>query len=167
MIKKLLLIFWEIVPKTEPDGRLKHEMILVCDAYRKDLQHPNEFIRGATLRFLCKLKEPELLEPLMPTIRSCLEHRHSYVRRNAVLAIFTIYKNFEFLIPDGPELIANFLEGEQDMSCKRNAFMMLIQADQERALNYLRYYYIIYTVLHLALSESKHKKGHVIDTFWL
>jgi coatomer subunit beta len=62
MIKKLLLIFWEIVPKTEPDGRLKHEMILVCDAYRKDLQHPNEFIRGATLRFLCKLKEPELLE---------------------------------------------------------------------------------------------------------
>ena len=56
MIKKLLLIFWEIVPKTEPDGRLKHEMILVCDAYRKDIQHPNEFIRGATLRFLCKLK---------------------------------------------------------------------------------------------------------------
>ena len=65
------------------------------------------------------LKEPELLEPLMPSIRSCLEHRHSYVRRNAVLAIFTIYKNFEFLIPDAPELIANFLEGEQDMSCKR------------------------------------------------
>ena len=24
-----------------------------------------------------------------------------------------------------------------------------------------------YTVLHLILSESKHKKGHVIDTFWL
>ena len=89
------------------------------------------------MRFLCKLKEPELLEPLMPTIRSCLEHRHSYVRRNAVMAIFTIYKNFDFLIPDAPELIANFLEGEQDMSCKRNAFMMLIHADQDRALNYL------------------------------
>ena len=25
----------------------------------------------------------------------------------------------------------------------------------------------MYTVLHLILSESKHKKGHVIDTFWL
>lgn len=136
-LKKLLLIFWEIVPKTSPDGKLLHEMILVCDAYRKDLQHPNEFIRGSTLRFLCKLKEPELLEPLMPAIRACLEHRHSYVRRNAVLAIYTIYRNFDFLIPDAPELIANFLEGEQDMSCKRNAFMMLIHADQERALNYL------------------------------
>ncbi|TRY63097.1 hypothetical protein TCAL_04273 [Tigriopus californicus] len=136
-LKKLLLIFWEICPKTYSDGKLMQEMILVCDAYRKDLQHPNEFIRGSTLRFLCKLKEPELLEPLMPTIRSCLEHRHSYVRRNAIMAIFTIFKNFDFLIPDAPELIANFLESEQDMSCKRNAFMMLIHADQDRALNYL------------------------------
>lgn len=34
-IKKLLLIFWEIIPKTGPDGKLLHEMILVCDAYRK------------------------------------------------------------------------------------------------------------------------------------
>lgn len=136
-IKKLLLIFWEIVPKNTADGKLMQEMILVCDAYRRDLQHPNEFIRGSTLRFLCKLKEPELLEPLMPSIRACLEYKHSYVRRNAVMAIFTIYKNFNFLMPDAPELIANFLEREQDMSCKRNAFMMLIHADQERALNYL------------------------------
>lgn len=136
-VKKLLLIFWEIVPKTSSDGKLLQEMILVCDAYRKDLQHPNEFLRGSTLRFLCKLKEPELLEPLMPAIRACLDHRHSYVRRNAVLAIFTIYKNFDWLVPDGPELVANFLDTQQDMPCKRNAFLMLLHADQERALNYL------------------------------
>ncbi|XP_018618343.1 coatomer subunit beta-like isoform X3 [Scleropages formosus] len=136
-IKKLLLVFWEIVPKTTPDGKLLQEMILVCDAYRKDLQHPNEFIRGSTLRFLCKLKEAELLEPLMPAIRACLEHRHSYVRRNAVLAIYTIYRNFEHLIPDAPELIRNFLVNEKDASCKRNAFMMLIHADQNRALDFL------------------------------
>ncbi|CAF0969017.1 unnamed protein product [Brachionus calyciflorus] len=136
-LKKLLLVFWEIVPKNTPDGKLMQEMILVCDAYRRDLQHPNEFIRGSTLRFLCKLKEPELLEPLMPSIKACLEYKHNYVRRNAVMAIFTIYKNFNFLMPDAPEIIANFLEREQDMSCKRNAFMMLIHADQERALNYL------------------------------
>ncbi|ODN05725.1 Coatomer subunit beta [Orchesella cincta] len=137
MIKKLLLIFWEIVPKTSADGKLLHEMILVCDAYRKDLQHPNEFIRGSTLRFLCKLREPELLEPLMPAIRACLEHRHAYVRRNAILAIFTIYKNFEFLIPDAPEVVATVLEVEQDMATRRNSFLMLLQVDQKRALDYL------------------------------
>lgn len=129
-MKKLLLIFWEIVPKTNQEGKLLHEMILVCDAYRKDLQHPNEFIRGSTLRFLCKLKEPELLDPLMPAIRACLEHRHSYVRRNAVMAVFTIYRNFDFLIPDAPEMMLAFLEAEQDASCKRNAFMMLLHVDQ-------------------------------------
>ena len=68
------------------------DLLFCCTMYVQDLQHPNEFIRGSTLRFLCKLKEPELIEPLMPAIRSCLEHRHSYVRRNAVLAIFTIFK---------------------------------------------------------------------------
>lgn len=88
-------------------------------------------------RFLCKLKEPELLEPLLPTIRTCLEHRHSYVRRNAVLAIFKIYVNFEFLIPDAPELVLDFLSRESDASCKRNAFLMLIHLDQKKALDYL------------------------------
>ncbi|XP_062501156.1 coatomer subunit beta-like isoform X2 [Corticium candelabrum] len=136
-LKKLLLIYFEIVPKTQVDGKLLHEMILVCDAYRKDLQHPNEYVRGSTLRFLCKLKEPELLEPLMPAIKGCLEHRHAYVRRNAVLAIYTIYKSFDFLISEAPELMQDFLEKEQDASCKRNAFMMLIHVDQERALDYL------------------------------
>lgn len=34
-IKKLLLIVWEVWPKTTADGKLLHEMILVCDAYRK------------------------------------------------------------------------------------------------------------------------------------
>jgi coatomer subunit beta len=33
-VKKLLLVFWEIVPKSTPDGKLLQEMILVCDAYR-------------------------------------------------------------------------------------------------------------------------------------
>ena len=46
-------------------------------------------------------------------------------------------RNFDQLIPDAPELIHTFLEGEQDASCKRNAFMMLIHVDQERALEYL------------------------------
>ena len=39
------------------------------------------------------------------------------------------------LISDAPELIANFLDGEQDASCKRNAFMMLIHADQVMLLS--------------------------------
>lgn len=41
----------------------------MCNALRNDLNHPNEYVRGCTLRFLCKLREPELLEPLIPTVK--------------------------------------------------------------------------------------------------
>ncbi len=45
---------------------------MFSNAWRNDLQHPNEFIRGATLRFLGHLREAELLEPLVPSVRQCL-----------------------------------------------------------------------------------------------
>ena len=70
--------------------------------------------------------------------------------------VSSTFRNFDTLIPDAPELIHSYLEGEQDASCKRNAFMMLIHVDrvgpvnpdllfvdwircyvQERALDYL------------------------------
>lgn len=104
---------------------------------RMDLQHANEYIRGNTLRFLCKLREPELIEPLLAPARSCLEHRHSYVRKNAVFAIASIYQHSEALMPDAPELIQNFLESESDNTCKRNAFAALMSISHEKALEYL------------------------------
>ncbi|KAI5118575.1 hypothetical protein M0805_004191 [Coniferiporia weirii] len=137
-LKKLLHFYWEVCPKYDENGKLKQEMILVCNAIRNDLQHPNEYIRGATLRFLQKIsKEAELLEPLIPTCRSCLEHRHSYVRKNAVFAVYTIYREFEHLIPDAPELIQTFLAAESDASCKRNAFVFLANCAMPRAVEYV------------------------------
>ncbi|KAJ1334229.1 coatomer subunit beta [Microdochium nivale] len=136
-LKKLLYFYYEICPKLDSSGKLKQEMILVCNGIRNDLQHPNEYIRGNTLRFLCKLREPELLEPLLSSARSCLEHRHAYVRKNAVFAIASIFQHSESLIPDAAELIAAFLEGESDATCKRNAFAALASIDHEKALAYL------------------------------
>ncbi|EGC35086.1 hypothetical protein DICPUDRAFT_47895 [Dictyostelium purpureum] len=135
-IKKLLLIYWEVIEKTHL-GKLKSEMILVCNSLLNDLNHPNEFVRGSTLRFLCKLREAEVLEPLVPSVRSNLENRHAYCRRNAVLAIYNIYSHFEYLIPDAPELIYNFLLQEKDASCKRNAFIMLFNCAPDKAVEYL------------------------------
>lgn len=76
----------------------------------------------------------------MPSIRSCLEYKHAYVRRNAVLAVYTIYMHSESLIPDAPDLVLKFLESEGDPSCKRNAFLMLLHVDQTKAINYLATY---------------------------
>ena len=113
--------------------------ILIFQNLRNNLQHPNEYIRGVTLRFLCRIHEEEILEPLVPSITENLEHRHSFVRRNAVMCLNELYKlpRGELLFQDAPELVANFLKTEQDVSAKRNAFMFLSNHDPDRAVSYL------------------------------
>ncbi|XP_076901316.1 coatomer subunit beta-1-like [Bidens hawaiensis] len=134
-VQKLLLLYLEIIDK----GMILPEMILICQNLRNNLQHPNEYIRGVTSRFLCRLNEAEIIEPLIPSILANLEHRHPYIRRNAVLAVMAIYKlpQGEQLLVDAPEMIEKLLTTEVDPSAKRNAFLMLFTCAQERAVNYL------------------------------
>eukprot|EP00438_Fugacium_kawagutii_P027589 Skav218680 [mRNA] locus=scaffold3220:3970:21624:- [translate_table: standard] len=143
-VKKLLQIYWEIVEKTKDTGDLKEEMILVCNALRNDLMHANE-----------------ILEPLKEAVLRNLSHRHctvrmgcgnlhSYVRRNAVMCVFSIVKSFGVeVLPEAsdgaapgdgtgpplqaPEDIEQLLLVEGDLSTKRNAFLMLVNCDQERS----------------------------------
>lgn len=153
-LKKLCMLYWEVVPKyQEPTSeeinaaasggpalqrKLLPEMILVCNALMNDLNHPNEYVRGSMLRFLCKVKDEEILSPLIPSIKACLEHKHPYVRKNAALAVFHAHKLFgENLIPDGPELINDFLLREKDISARRNAFLMLFNQDENIAIQFL------------------------------
>jgi coatomer subunit beta len=89
------------------------------------------------LRFLCKLREAELIEPLLSSARSCLEHRHAYIRKNAVFAIASIFSHSPSLIPDASDLIVAFLEAETDATCKRNGFAALSSIDHDAALVYL------------------------------
>ena len=153
-LKKLCMLYWEVVPRyQEPTSeeiytaaatgitvprKMLPEMLLVCNALMNDLNHPNEYVRGSMLRFLCKVKDEEILGPLIPSIKSCLEHRHPYVRKNAALAIFHAHHLFgENLIPDGPEIMAHFLEQETDTAARRNAFLMLFNENQDLAIQFL------------------------------
>lgn len=138
-IQKLLLLYLEIIEKKDATGKVLPEMILICQNLRNNLQHPNEYIRGVTLRFLCRLSESDIIEPLIPSVLQNLEHRHPYIRRNAILAMMAIYKlpQGEQLLIDAPEMIEKALSTELDASAKRNAFLMLFTCAQDRAVNYL------------------------------
>ncbi|KAG1887545.1 coatomer beta C-terminal region-domain-containing protein [Suillus fuscotomentosus] len=120
----LMLIIQYIMPsKNKQLKKLLH--FYWSNAIQNDLQHPNEYIHA------------ELLEPLISTCRSCLEHRHSYVRKNAVFAVYTIYREYEHLIPDAPELMQTFIAAESDMTCKRNAFVFLAHCAMPKAVEWL------------------------------
>ncbi|KAL6996135.1 hypothetical protein U1Q18_006273 [Sarracenia purpurea var. burkii] len=103
------------------------EMTLIYQSLLNNLNHPIEYIRGVTLRFLCRLKETEVIEPLIPAVLSNLEHRHPFVRRNAILA----------LLDNALDWIEKLLSTEQDLSAKQNIFLMLFTSAQDREVNYL------------------------------
>jgi coatomer subunit beta len=137
-LKKLLMLYWETVDKAKDNGELKEEMILVCNALRNDLSHANEYVRGSTLRLVCKIKYYRILEPLKDVVLRNLSHRHSYVRRNAVMAVYSIVKSFGAeVLPDAAEEIEQLLLVEGDLSTKRNAFLMLLHCEPDRAVQYL------------------------------
>ncbi|CAE7853780.1 copb1, partial [Symbiodinium sp. KB8] len=136
-VKKLLMIFWEVIKKHDASGKLRPEMMLVCNALRNQLIHPNEFLRGCTLRFLCKVRERDVVEPLVPAITACLKHRVAYVRRNAVTLIHTLYSAYgEDVVPDAPATIMEYLKDERDNGALRNAFQMLFDCDQAGAVRF-------------------------------
>jgi coatomer subunit beta len=78
------------------------------------------------------------LGPLIPSIKSCLLHRHPYVRKNAALTVFHAHRLFgEDLIPDGPELMQEFINTETDIAARRNAFLMMFNEAEDLAIQYL------------------------------
>ncbi|KAF2131305.1 Coatomer, beta subunit [Dothidotthia symphoricarpi CBS 119687] len=136
-LKKLMYFFFEVCPKHDAQGKLRQEWILVCNAIRFDLQAPNEYVRGNTLRFVTKLRDAELVEPLLQPVRQCLTHRHAYVRKNATFAVAAIFTHLPELMPDAPDMLTTFLDEESDPTCKRNAFAALSSISHEKALEYL------------------------------
>jgi len=75
----------------------------------------------------------------MEAVSQNLEHRHFYVRRNAVMCIYNIY------LSTGMELVEDFIDeiekictNESDLSTRRNAFILLFHLDQAKSLNFLK-----------------------------
>lgn len=67
------------------------------------------------------------------------------MRKNTVFGIYSIYREFEYSIPDVPELLCNFLIVELDSTCKRNVFVFLAHRSMPKAVEYLlRIYDTIY-----------------------
>ena len=125
-----MFLYWEIVEKTNADGTLKEELILACNALRKDLLSPNEFIRGRTLRLVSKIQLKSILENLMEAVSQNLAHRHFYVRRNAVMCIYNVYQSTGMeLVEDFIDEIEKICNNESDLSTRRNAFILLFHLD--------------------------------------
>ena len=125
-IKKLLFLFWEVIDKHKPDGTMKDEIILLCNGIRKDLDSPNEYIRGRTLRLLTKLPYKEILENVKAAVFDNIKHIHSYVRSNAIMCVLSFIDNFGVdIVPDSlPDDLKEIILKDNDTATRRNAYVL-------------------------------------------
>jgi len=130
-LKKLLLIYWEIVQKTKPDGKMLDEFMMVCNNLRNDLTHANEYVVGASLKLISWIAVREILDALIPPIYDkCLTHIESFVRRNAIECLYCLYKKFGTnYLHDLDDKMLHFLESENDVNTRRNAIVLLFEVN--------------------------------------
>ena len=91
-----MLLYWEVIEKNKSvnDKSLKDEMFLACNSLRNDLLSHNEYLRGRTLRLVSRIMHKGVIEPLSSAIVTNLDHKSSYVRRNAVVCLYQVYVHF-------------------------------------------------------------------------
>ncbi|KAI6010412.1 hypothetical protein BKA83DRAFT_4403063 [Pisolithus microcarpus] len=108
---KLLHFYLEVCPKYDENGKLKQEMILVVDAIRNDLQHLNEYTRGATLRFLQKIsREAEHSSPpSVPTLS--IDIPASVAQPCSLFRSFIANTHLSFLMQQSRTPLANQCSG--------------------------------------------------------
>ena len=125
-VKKLLFLFWAVIDKHKPDGSMKDEIILVCNGIRKDLDSPNEYIRGRTLRLLTKLPYKEILENVKAAVFDNIKHTHPYVKSNAIMCILSFIDNFGVdIVPDSlPDDLKDIIVKDTDTATRRNAYVL-------------------------------------------
>lgn len=117
-LKRLLYYYFEIVKISDT------ELLLLNNQIRKDLEGPNEFIRGIVLKFLCNMSLCRQFENL---ILSNLSHSVSYVRRNAYFCLSKI---------DNTKLIHDCLYKETEPLCLVQLFYLLNRNDTNLAFKY-------------------------------
>ncbi|KAJ4461148.1 Coatomer subunit beta (CopB) [Paratrimastix pyriformis] len=136
-LKRLLLEYYSTIGMSDADGKLRDQFILVCNTFTQDLQSHNEYVAGITLRFLSRITEKEILQQVVAPVVDSLKNTHAYARRQAIMCVYSIYKEHSDLVPDAPDLIYALLAEEHDGLCQRNALLMLFQCAQEKALQFL------------------------------
>lgn len=137
-LKRLLYYYFEITKLSDT------ELLLLNNQIRKDLEGPNEFIRGIVLKFLCNMSLCKQFENL---ILSNLSHSVSYVRRNAYFCLSKI---------DNIKLIYNCLIKETEPLCLVQLFYILHIKDKNLSFKY---------ALEIKNTKCKELSLLFIDTF--
>lgn len=134
-LKRLFYYYLELVPKGREDESFG-EMLLLSNQIRKDLEHPNEYVRGFVMRFVSTLEDEELVGNFYRLVRDNFNHPNAYVRRNAYFCLGEVFCRMP-MYTEVPDLLYNSLFRDLDPNCLRQAFVSLYRASPSLALRYV------------------------------
>ncbi|ADM12042.1 coatomer complex subunit beta [Encephalitozoon intestinalis ATCC 50506] len=133
-LKRLFYYYLELLPKSRGSQSFE-EILLLSNQVRKDLEHPNEYVRGFVMRFVSTLDDQELVGNFYKLIKDNLNHPNAYVRRNAYFCLGEIFLKMD-TYKEIPDLLYHALLRDLDPNCLREAFVSLHQTDPDLALKY-------------------------------
>lgn len=137
-LKRLVHLFFQIFDFSAPDGTVREESILVCNALCNDLSSPNEYIRGSVLRLISKIRHWTIVQPMIGAILENLKHPEPYVHRNALLCLSKIAERFGTdCVMSAIEDTERLLLGDTSVDVKVQAFNMLRVCEPSLAVQYL------------------------------
>ena len=102
-LKRLLYYFFECLDKEDKS------FMMCINQINKDLNNPNEFVRGFVLRFISKLDIFGYASLLLKAVRDNLSHNTSYVRLNALYCLGELGVRFDL---DVDQDIINLMKKE-------------------------------------------------------
>jgi coatomer subunit beta len=133
---KLLLMFLENCDTRDAMGQMRPEFILIGDALRNFLLHPNEYVRGAVLRFLYKVNDLELLHLVMAPILANLEYKDEYVRRHAAILVGRLARDLPDLTKTVSDSIIEAFSTETDQRTLTAMLYSAYAANPREAANF-------------------------------
>lgn len=133
-LKRLFYYYLELLPKVRGTQSFE-EMLLLSNQVRKDLEHPNEYVRGFVMRFVSTLDDQDLVGNFYKLVKDNFSHPNSYVRRNAYFCLGEIFSKMD-TYKEVPDLLYHALLRDLDPNCLREAFVSLHLSDPGLALKY-------------------------------
>ena len=134
---KLLLLFLENVEIRDARGEMRPEFILITDAIRKLLTSPNEYVRGAAIRFLYKMNDSDICQQLLSDIVRNLDHPDEYVRWHAAHLIGRLARDMEGFNLDTADSIMESLMHETSQRVLPAMLSAAYEASPKEATDYI------------------------------